>query len=442
MTGQEPQALHARQWPVWCSYRIGAVPLPVFLPLLIAVASLAATHTLTNDLSVMIATLAVGGFLCAWLGALIPALRRLGAPAIAAAFLPSWLVYRHWLPPNLIDTVTAFTKGTNFIYLYITAIIVGSILGMDRRLLLRGIVKIFVPLTVGSLAALLLASLAGLAFGVPLSSSIPMLIVPVMAGGVGEGAIPLSLGYSEILHQNSADILSHLLPVVLFANLVAILLAGILNSIGRRYPSLTGNGQLDTASVEMLKQSAATRSTQPLTIELFLSVLLYATSLYLFGLLSHQLLGIPAPIIMLALAVLCKLTNLLPEWFDHAAALVGRFFAVGVTYPLLFAISIAMTPWATVKEALQPQSLVLITLTVLTLTITGFFVGRWMRLYPVESALINACHTGSGGTGSVAILTASERLELMPFAQIATRIGGALTVTLTLLLLRLLTGGH
>jgi Na+/citrate or Na+/malate symporter len=101
-----------------------------------------------------------------------------------------------------------------------------------------------------------------------------------------------------------------------------------------------------------------------------------------------------------------------------------------------------MTPWVSVKAALQPQSLILITLVVLTLTLTGFFVGRWMGLFPIESALINACHTGAGGTGNVAILTASERLNLMPFAQIATRIGGAITVTLTLLILRLLAGGH
>ena len=66
---------------------------------------------------------------------------------------------------------------------------------------------------------------------------------------------------------------------------------------------------------------------------------------------------------------------------------------------------------------------------------TGFVVGRWLRLYPIEAAIVNACHCGQGGTGDVAILTAANRMQLMPFAQIATRIGGAITVTLALIAL-------
>jgi Na+/citrate or Na+/malate symporter len=66
---------------------------------------------------------------------------------------------------------------------------------------------------------------------------------------------------------------------------------------------------------------------------------------------------------------------------------------------------------------------------------TGAFVGRLLGMYPIESAIINACHSGQGGTGDVAILTAANRMQLMPFAQIATRIGGAVTVTTVLIFL-------
>jgi len=64
---------------------------------------------------------------------------------------------------------------------------------------------------------------------------------------------------------------------------------------------------------------------------------------------------------------------------------------------------------------------------------TGFAVARLVGLYPIEAAIVNACHSGQGGTGDVAILTAANRMQLMPFAQIATRIAGAITVTLALI---------
>jgi malate:Na+ symporter len=62
-------------------------------------------------------------------------------------------------------------------------------------------------------------------------------------------------------------------------------------------------------------------------------------------------------------------------------------------------------------------------------------IARFLNMYPIDVAIVNACHSGQGGTGDVAILTAANRMQLMPFAQIATRIGGAITVTVVLIIL-------
>lgn len=45
---------------------------------------------------------------------------------------------------------------------------------------------------------------------------------------------------------------------------------------------------------------------------------------------------------------------------------------------------------------------------------------------------------GQDGTGVVSILTSSNRLELMPFGQLATRIGGAVIVIAAIALMRFL----
>jgi Na+/citrate or Na+/malate symporter len=91
-----------------------------------------------------------------------------------------------------------------------------------------------------------------------------------------------------------------------------------------------------------------------------------------------------------------------------------------------------MTPWEKLIAAFTLANLATIVATVATLMATGFVVGRAMKMYPIETAIINACHSGQGGTGDVAILTAANRMQMMPFAQIATRIGGAIVVTLAL----------
>ena len=150
---------------------------------------------------------------------------------------------------------------------------------------------------------------------------------------------------------------------------------------------------------------------------------------------GRPLFGFPAPVVMLVIAVLLKLTRAVSPTLQVGAFHVYKFFSTAVTYPLLFAIGVALTPWDKLVAAFTLPYVVTIVATVVTIIATGFVVGGWLKMYPIDTAIVTACHSGQGGTGDVAILTAGNRMQLMPFAQIATRIGGAITVTTVLIAL-------
>jgi len=433
-----PQQPGPGSWPrVWwrlMDVRIGVIPLPVYVTSAAVLGYFLVKGKLPTEINVAIAVLAIGGFSCAELGKRLPWIGRVGGGAIFATFIPSALVYYKILPPQLVTSVTDFTKGTNFLYLFITAIIVGSILGMDRKVLMSGFARIFIPLAAGSVAAGIVGTLVGTLLGLGMKHTLFFVVIPIMAGGVGEGAIPLSVGYSEILHQPQGDLFARVLPVVMLGSLTAILVAGGLNLLGKRKPHLTGEGRLQPGEHDALQEQKQDLPGH-LHVNDIVAAGLFAISLYLLGLLCNKLFGLPAPVSMLFITVLVKLARGATPQLQAGSFFVFRFFQVGVTYPLLFAIGVAMTPWETLMAAFVLTKLLTIIATVVTLVVSGFFVGKWVKLYPIDAAIVNACHSGQGGTGDVAILTAANRMQLMPFAQIATRIGGAITVTLALVLI-------
>jgi len=412
--------------------RLGVVPLPLALVIAALIAAFAALGQVPSDLLMAIAALSLGGFACAEIGGRIPLLGSLGFAAIFATFLPSWLVHAGLLPKPLTEAVSRFTDQSNFLYLFIAAIIVGSILGLDRRVLVQGFLKILAPIAAGSIAALGVGCAVGVALGLGLRHTLFKIVVPIMAGGVGEGAIPLSVGYAQLGGQPQGGLFAEVLPPVMFGSLTAIVLAGALNLLGKRAPSLTGQGRLQPGEEDVALSGPAPTAAPP-DLEAIGAAAVLAATLYLLGALAQRLWDWPGPVVMLGLAVVIKLARLATPALEAGAYANYRFFRANVTYPLLFAIGAAKTPWEKLVAAFTLPTLATIVATVLTLTATGFAVARVVGLYPIEAAIVNACHSGQGGTGDVAILTAADRMQLMPFAQIATRIAGAITVTLALI---------
>jgi len=237
------------------------------------------------------------------------------------------------------------------------------------------------------------------------------------------------------------EVFAQVLPPVMLGSLTAILLAGTLNFVGKKYPSLTGEGRLqphkdDGAEIQAVhEEGGEERAVGHVGASTIAAAGLTAITLYLFGVLLNHLIGLPAPVAMLFLAVLAKLTRAVSPELQQGGLVVYEFVRTNMTYPLLFAIGVALTPWDKLVAAFHLANIITIMSTVVTIMATGFVVGRLMKMYPIETAIVNTCHSGQGGTGDVAILTAANRMQLMPFAQIATRIGGAVTVTLVLLIM-------
>jgi len=421
-------------WWKLMEIRIGIFPLPVYVLTAVLLAVLVSIHRLANDISLVIVLFAFCGFTLAEIGKRTPLIRAIGAAAIFATFVPSALVYYKLLPDQVIKVTTDFTKQTNFLYLFIACIIVGSILGMDRHVLIKGFLKIFVPLAAGSVAAGVVGTLVGTVLGLGTSHTFFYIVVPIMAGGVGEGAIPLSIGYSEILHQDQGLLFATVLPPVMLGSLTAIILAGTLNFVGKRYPAYTGEGRLQPGEHDELDANQK-EITGHVDVDHIAAAGVTALTLYVVGIMCHRLFGLPAPVAMLFIAVLLKLTQAVSPPLQEGAFVVYKFFSTAVTYPLLFAIGVSLTPWDKLIAAFNLPTIITIVATVATLMATGAMVGSWMKMYPIDTAIVAACHSGQGGTGDVAILSAANRMPLMPFAQIATRIGGAVTVTVVLLVL-------
>lgn len=148
-------------WYVFDSYKIGVIPLPLFILSGGIVAWGCFNNNLSNDIVAMVVTLAFFGFACGELGKRLPLVDKMGAAAICATFIPSALVYYGLLPQAVVVSVSAFYHDTNILYLYICCIIVGSTLSMDRRTLIQGFLRIIVPMLCGEIMGMLMGMTVG-----------------------------------------------------------------------------------------------------------------------------------------------------------------------------------------------------------------------------------------------------------------------------------------
>ncbi|MDF0479847.1 2-hydroxycarboxylate transporter family protein [Vagococcus sp. PNs007] len=416
------------------TFQVGPVPLPVYLVLAAIILFTAYLEQLPVSMIGGFAVILSLGWLLGTIGGSIPGLKHFGGPAIMSLLVPSILVFFNVFNENTLDATNMLMKQANFLYFYIACLVCGSILGMHRKILVQGLMRMIVPMLCGMILAMIVGTTIGTLLGLGTKHTLFYIVTPVLAGGIGEGILPLSLGYSAITGVPSEQLVGQLIPATIIGNFFAIMASAFLSRMGERKQDKCGNGQLVKVDGEDMSD-AMKEDKSPIDVRLMGAGVLIASTLFITGALLQHLTGFPGPVLMILVAALVKYLSLLPSDMEKGSKQLYKFISSNFTFPLMVGLGMLYIPLKDVVGMLSWQYFVVVIAVVLTVVATGYFVGGKMNMYPIEAAIITACQSGMGGTGDVAILSTANRMNLMPFAQVATRLGGAITVlTMTALL--------
>lgn len=360
----------------------------------------------------------------------------LGGGPIVVIFGSAALVTFKLLPEASITIMNNFMKGEAFLDFYIAALITGSILGMDRKLLIKASLR-YLPVIIGGVAAAMgLAGLVGGLLGYGVKEAILFIAIPIMGGGMGAGAVPLSQIFGEGMKSDPATVLSMMVPAVALGNALSIVAAGILDRIGKGKEKLSGNGKL---MVDQEDPEEDTEEAVPLNYGFMGIGLLLSTTFFVWGGILAKFIPLHSYALMILTVAIVKAIGILPRKYEVGAFQWFRFIMTNLTPTLLVGIGVAYTNLAEVAQALSVTYLILVSVTVLGAIIGAGIVGKLLGFYPIEASITGGlCMANMGGTGDVAVLSAANRMHLMPFAQISSRIGGAFMLIVASTILKLL----
>lgn len=416
-------------------YEIGVIPLPYFIGIALIVFLSAHFALLPKTMIGGLAVIMTMGVFFGQIGQRLPILKEIGGGAILCLMLPSVLVFYGFFGSTTIDATKMLMKDANFLYFVIASLVVGSILGMNRFILVQGMVRMFVPLVVGTLAAVTAGLLVGALFGYSVYHTFFFIIVPIIGGGIGEGILPLSLAYSAILGGSPDQYVAQLVPAAVVGNIVAIICAGVLARLALRKPHLNGNGMLIRAREENDLFREQEDKSAGIDFRYMGAGVLVICAFFILGGLLEKVVHIPGPVMMILVAVLFKYLQVLPARLEDGSKAFYKLVSTAFIWPVMIGLGMLYVPLDSVVKVFSVGYVVVCASVVIAMSLAGFLVGNLLKMFPIESAIVTCCHSGLGGTGDVAILSASSRMALMPFAQISTRIGGASTVILATLLL-------
>ena len=407
--------------------QVAGMPLWLYLVCLVLTLGCMYAGVIPQKMIPALMVLMVLGEGLAALGNTIPVIKTYFGGSVMCVVGGALVTYAGLIPEQTHETLSVFINDSGFLVFYIAALITGSLFNVDRGLLLRATVKIL-PVAMCSVAVGIgLSGLFGVLLGDGFWDGILYIGVPMTSGGMTAGTLPLSEIFSHELGVEASEVLTRMAPATVLGNVTAIVLGGILNNVGRTRPSITGYGTLVNDGKEVKKPDPV----EPTLMNLFTGMILSFVFYQMGALIHHFVDVLPTYACMIFCVVAVKCLGIMPKDMEDAARVWGQFAIKAWTYACLAGIGFVLIDLETILHTLTPLYLIAVVSIVCAITLTAAVLGKMVGFYPLESAIAaGMCTTNMGGSGNVAVLSSSQRMELLPFAQIVTRSCGALMLTI------------
>ena len=239
-------------------------------------------------------------------------------------------------------------------------------------------------------------------------------------------------------------------PAVAIGNAISIVIAGILSKTLKG--NWNGHGQLMQAGVTDPSELAISPEMQKKRDDISVGKmgvgLLVSCSFFAFGYIVAKCWNMIVPGVsihayawMIITVAVCKIFNLLPEEIEIACYQWFQFIMKNLTTTLLFGIGLCYLDLDTVIKSFSVTYLILCLVACGGAFFGAAIIGKLVGFYPLEAGITaGLCMANMGGTGDVAVLSAADRMELMPFAQISSRLGGAIILVIGSLMLSVMGG--
>jgi len=415
------------------------LPIYIFFAAVIVVA--AYLEIIPNQLIGAIAVMFTLGIFFGELGDRIPIWNTYcGGGAILAFLACGLLTYFEKIPQNVIDITAGWMNGYSFLNLFIAFLVVGSLLGIDRKLLIKSSTLFLPTIVAGLIGASLLGILGGLLAGKNPMEIMTAYVLPIMGGGAGAGAIPMAKVYADVTGTDSSGYLSFAIAILAVGNIVSIIFAVILNTIGIWVPKWSGNGELvKRQEKEKVKEeeSKVVITMDDVAAGIFLTAGFFILSQLVATKILPSVFGVVIPnfAYLIIFATLANVFNLIPENLKRGAQKCQQFCGSKMVWVQMVGCGMVLIDFKEMVTVLSVSNLLIVVLIVIGAVVGAGLFGALVGFYPVESAITaGLCMSNMGGAGDLAVLGAAKRMELMSYAQISSRIGGAMVLLISSIL--------